>query len=111
MIEAGFASISCGVPCATTLAAMHAGARAQVEHVVGGEDRVLVVLDDDHRVAEVAQVLQRASRRWLSRWCRPIEGSSRMYITPVRPEPTWLARRMRCASPPESVSALRSSVR
>ena len=25
-----------------------------------------------------------------------------MYITPVSPEPTWLASRMRCASPPES---------
>jgi len=51
------------------------------------------------------------SRRWLSRWCSPMDGSSRMYMTPTRPEPIWLARRMRCASPPESVSALRSSVR
>ena len=41
------------------------------------------------------------SSRALSRWCRPIEGSSRMYMTPVSPEPTWLARRMRCVSPPE----------
>jgi hypothetical protein len=32
-----------------------AGAGADVDHVVGGEDRVLVVLDDDHGVAEVAQ--------------------------------------------------------
>ena len=47
-------------------------------------------------------------RRALSRWCRPIEGSSSTYITPVRPEPIWLARRMRCASPPESESAERS---
>jgi hypothetical protein len=28
-----------------------------------------------------------------------------------QPEPICVARRMRCASPPESVSALRSSVR
>ena len=41
------------------LAAMDAGARADVEDVVGGADRVLVVLDHDHRVAEVAQPLQR----------------------------------------------------
>ena len=51
------------------------------------------------------------SRRALSRWCRPMEGSSRMYMTPTRPAPIWLARRMRWASPPERVSALRSRVR
>ena len=53
-----------------------------------------------HGVAEIAQAHQRASRRWLSRWCRPIDGSSRMYMTPTSPEPIWLASRMRCASPP-----------
>ena len=40
-------------------AAVDAGARAHVDDVVGLADRVLVVLDDDHRVAEVAQVLER----------------------------------------------------
>ena len=38
---------------------MDAGAGADVEHVVGGADRVLVVLDDDDGVAEVAQAPQR----------------------------------------------------
>ena len=57
--EAGLAMISAGVPCATIAAAVHAGARADVDHVVGGADRVLVVLDHDHRVAEVAQALER----------------------------------------------------
>ena len=52
-----------------------------------------------------------SSRRWLSRGCRPIEGSSRMYSTPTSPEPIWLARRMRCDSPPDNVGAVRSSVR
>ena len=41
------------------VAAMHAGAGADVDHIVGGLDRVLVVLDHDHRVAEVAQAPQR----------------------------------------------------
>jgi hypothetical protein len=36
-----------------------AGAGSHVDHVVGGADRLLVVLDHDHRVAEVAQPLQR----------------------------------------------------
>lgn len=41
------------------LAAVDAGARADVDHVVGLQDRVLVVLDDDDGVANVAQVLER----------------------------------------------------
>ena len=44
------------------LAAVDAGAGADVEDVIGLQDRVLVVLDDDHRVAEVAQALQRAEQ-------------------------------------------------
>ena len=37
---------------------MDAGAGPDVEHVVGGADGVLVVLDDDDGVAEVAQALE-----------------------------------------------------
>ena len=36
-------------------AAVHAGARTDVDDPVGGADRVFVVLDDDERVAEVAE--------------------------------------------------------
>ena len=39
--------------------AVLAGARAHVDEVVGGAHRPLVVLDDDHRVADVAQALER----------------------------------------------------
>ena len=38
---------------------MRAGARPDVDDPVGGPDRLLVVLDDEHRVAEVAQPGQR----------------------------------------------------
>ena len=41
------------------VAAVRAGARAHVDQMVGGADRVLVVLDHQHRVAEVAQAGQR----------------------------------------------------
>ncbi len=41
------------------VAAVDAGAGADVEHIIGGADRVLVVLDDDHGVAEIAQPLER----------------------------------------------------
>ena len=47
----------------------------------------------------------------LSRWCRPMDGSSRMYSTPIRLEPIWVASRMRWASPPDRVSLVRSTVR
>ena len=55
--------------------------------------------------------LRVSNSRWLSRWCRPMEGSSRMYSTPTKPEPIWEARRMRWASPPDKVCAPRSRVR
>ena len=47
----------------------------------------------------------------LSLWWSPIEGSSRTYVTPTRPEPIWLANLIRWASPPERVSALLSRVK
>src|SRR6185369_15325263 len=38
---------------------MDSGAGAHVDHMVGGADRLLVMLDDEHGVAEAAQALQR----------------------------------------------------
>ena len=55
---------------------MLAGARPDVDDVVGDADRLLVVLDDEHRVAEIAQPDERLDQLRLSRWCRPIDGSS-----------------------------------
>ncbi len=40
------------------VAAMHAGAGADIDDIVGGEDGVLVMLDDDDGIAEVAQAPQ-----------------------------------------------------
>ena len=54
----GRPAISCGVPSATTLAAVLAGAGPDVDDVVGGADGLLVVLDHDDRVAQVAQAQQ-----------------------------------------------------
>ena len=48
---------------------------------------------------------------WLSRWCRPMEGSSRIYSTPIREEPIWVARRIRWLSPPDRVPEARDKVR
>ena len=94
------------------LAAADAGAGAEVDEVVGGPHRVLVVLDDEDGVAHVAQPFAGcaaggrcragAGRCTARRGCRARRrGRSR----------SGPARRMRCASPPESVGAERSSVR
>ena len=57
--ESGWVSISSRRALRDDLAAVHAGARADVEHVVGGANGFLVVFDHQHGVAEVAQVLER----------------------------------------------------
>ncbi len=46
-------------PFRDDVAAMHARARPDIDDMVGRKDRVFVVLDHQHRIAEVAQVLQR----------------------------------------------------
>ncbi len=47
------------------LAAVNAGTGADVDDMVGGEHRVLVMLDNDHRIAEVAQVPQCAEQAFV----------------------------------------------
>ncbi len=42
------------------LAAARAGAGAEVDHVIGGADGVLIVLDHDDGIAEIAQAAERA---------------------------------------------------
>ena len=59
MIESGCSSRPLTGAGVDDLAAVLAGARADVDDPVGRGDGVLVVLDDDERVAEVAQPGQR----------------------------------------------------
>ena len=40
-----------------------------------------------------------------------MEGSSKIYSTPIREEPIWVARRMRWLSPPDREAAARFRVR
>ncbi len=44
------------------LAAMYAGPRPQIDDVVGLPDRVLIMLDHDDRIAEIAQIHQRVEQ-------------------------------------------------
>ena len=38
------------------MAAMHPGTGANIDHVIGQADRVLIMLHHDHRVADIAQM-------------------------------------------------------
>jgi hypothetical protein len=57
--DCGFAAISAGLPSAPRPARRGRPPWAHVDHVIGGANRVLVVLDHQHRVAEIAQAHQR----------------------------------------------------
>ena len=86
------------------VAAVRTGAGAQIDHVVGGADRVLVVLHDQHGVAEVAQATgcdQLAVVALVQADGRLVQDVH----TPTRLEPICVASRMRWASPPDSVAA------
>ena len=77
--DSGVARDLLGRPLGDDVAAVLARARPHVDEPVGGAHHLLVVLDDEHGVAEVAQPLERRrSGLSLSRWCSPIDGSSRM---------------------------------
>ena len=67
MIEFGFFSRSSYGAAVHDLAAVLAGRRTDVDHPVGVGDGVVVVLDDDERVAEVAQPHQGLDQPRLSR--------------------------------------------
>ena len=55
-------------------AAVLAGAGPEVDQVVGGAHRPLVVLDDDHRVAEVAEPLERPDQLRVVALVQPDRG-------------------------------------
>ncbi len=93
------------------LAAVDPGARAEVHDAVREADRLLVVLDDDDRVPEVAHREERVDE--LAVVLR-VEADGRL-VEDVEDAhelaPICVARRMRCASPPESVADARASER
>ena len=59
---ARLATIVVGGADGDDFAAADAGAGAEIDDVVGGPHRVFVVLDDDDRVAQVAQLLERVEQ-------------------------------------------------
>ena len=56
------------------MAAMHARAGPDIDHIIGGHDRVFVMLDDDHRIADVAQPPQRIEQPRIVALMQPDRG-------------------------------------
>ena len=101
-----------GGPSATTLPPCTPAPRPHVDDVIGAVDRLFVVLDDDHGVPEVAQAHEGVRADGGCRAGATRSKARRGRTSPRRvPPPIWLASLMRCASPPESVSAARSRER
>ena len=100
------------VPRRDHFAPLDAGAGAEVDKMIGRAHRVLVVLDDDHRIPLMREPLQGCQQPIV---VTRVQADRRLvkHIENTRPgpAPTWLASRMRCASPPERVGAERSSAR
>ena len=60
--DAGFAAISIGRAGCDQVSARFARAGAEIHHVIGAADGFFVVLDDENRVAEVAQGFERVEQ-------------------------------------------------
>ena len=111
VMESGLAMISSGVPWATTWPPC-SPAPGPISTIWSAESMVSSSCSTTMRVLPRSRIPFRvASSRALSRWCRPMLGSSRIYSTPTSPEPIWVAKRIRWASPPDRVPAERDRVR
>ena len=79
--------------------------------MVRDRDDVRLVLDDQHRVALVAQLHEQPVHPLdVVRWS-PTVGSSNTYEMSVRLDPRWRIIFVRWASPPDNVPEERSSDR
>ncbi len=82
--DSGTAIIASSGPSATTSPPEHPHQDRYRSHGQRRELR-LRMLHHNHGITEIAQMDKRTQRRSLSRWCRPIDGSSSTYITQPGP--------------------------
>ena len=110
-MERGASVIFSGGAGIHDLAAMFAGARTDVDDPVRVSDGVLVMFDDDQRVAEVAQMMQCTDQPFVVTLMQA-DGWFVQHIHDAhRAGADRVASRMRCASPPDRVFAARDNVR
>ena len=94
------------------LAAVLAGTGTDVEHAVGGLHDLGIVLDDDQRVAGIAQPLHDADDAADVARMQADARARRARTSVLTSEvPSAVVRLIRCTSPPESVRDWRSRFR
>ena len=93
------------------LSAVFTGARTHVDDVVGRLDGVVIVLDTITLLPRSRKCFQGLQEPIVVALMQPDRRLVQHVHHAVRPDPICDARRIRCASPPESVSADRSSAR
>jgi hypothetical protein len=79
--------------------------------VLGGTDGVLVVSDNVQGVAQIAQLGEGGKQAVVFLLMQADAGFIQHVKDPSQAAPIWVARRMRWASPPERVMAVRSRLR
>ena len=99
------------VPWATNRPPRAPAPGPKIDHIIGAADRIFVMLDHDERIALAAQSVQRIQESDVVVRVQADGGFVQHVANPLKLEPSWAAKRMRCASPPESVGAARFSSR
>ena len=87
------------------------GRRAHVDQVIGGADRVLIMLHHQHRVAEVAQPPQRPQQAFVVALVQADGGFVQHVQHAGQPGADLRGEADSLDSPPESVAEPRASVR
>ena len=90
---------------------MLAWSRPKVDDAVGFPDRLFVVFDDDDRIAHIAQVLQGIDQLFIVARMQADRGFIQNIGDADQAAANLRSKATRCASPPESVGAVRSRVK
>ena len=88
-----------------------AGSGTDVDDPIGRPDRLFVVLDHEDRIAEVAEPGQGRDELGVVALMEPDRRLVEDVQDAHQGRPICVARRIRWASPPDSVTLVRSSVR
>ena len=98
-------------PLGHDFTAMNAGTGADFEDVVRRPNRVGVVLDHDHGIAQIAQTFQRLDHLDVVFGMEPDAGLVEDVQHSHKPDPICDDSRIRCDSPPERVEERRFKLR
>ena len=90
---------------------MDAGTGPHIDDVVCFQYGFLIMFNNKHGVAEIAQAFQCLEQAVVITLMQADRRFIKNIKHPGQPEPIWEARRIRCDSPPESVPEDRPSER